>query len=124
MTLAELTHAVEAALAAAVVLAPTVGIIGHALAALPWAWAKTIGNVLNAIAVDFGDLKNARKNAQQSVADPSGGTVALAAAVKTGALVPIGGDTFQAPPGSEKRLESIAPPRMFPPPSDPPKDPS
>lgn len=59
MTLESLVHLVAAGSAAAAVLAPTIGIVGHALAALPWTWAKTIGNVLNAISVDYGDLKNA-----------------------------------------------------------------
>lgn len=67
MTLTEIIHMAEAGAAAAVILAPTIGIIGHALAALPWAWAKTIGNVLNALSVDFGDLKNAKKNADVAV---------------------------------------------------------
>lgn len=118
MTLAELAHYIEIGLAFAAVMAPTLGAIGHALAALPWMGAKTLGNVLNAISVDFGDLKNAAKNAKDAVADPTGGTVALAKAVETGAVVQLEGDTFQAPPGSAARIASVAPPpqRMFPPP--------
>jgi hypothetical protein len=63
MTAQDIVTYVESGLAVAAVLAPTVGLIGHAIAALPWTWAKTIGNVLNAISVDFGDLKDAKKNA-------------------------------------------------------------
>jgi hypothetical protein len=64
MTLPTILHYIEAA----AILAPTIGIVGHAFAALPWVWAKTIGNALNAISVDFGDLKNAAKNAKVDVA--------------------------------------------------------
>lgn len=71
MTLDQLIHYVEAGAAAAAILAPTIGIIGHAIAALPWTWAKTVGNVLNALSVDFGDLKNAEKNAKAAVAAKS-----------------------------------------------------
>lgn len=120
MTPTQILHYIEVGLAFAAVMAPTVGAIGHAFAAMPWTWAKTIGNVLNAISVDFGDLKDSLKNAKQAVADPSGGTVAIADAVKTGALTPIGDDLFQAPPGSRARLESVAPKPMFPPSSVPP----
>jgi len=67
MTTDTLIHTVESALAVGAILAPTIGIIGHALAALPWVWAKTIGNALNAISVDFADLKNAAKNAKVDV---------------------------------------------------------
>lgn len=67
MSPGELAHYVEVWAAAAVVLAPALGIIGHAFAALPWVWAKTIGNALNAISVDFKDLKDAKSNAKIAV---------------------------------------------------------
>jgi hypothetical protein len=67
MTSVELAHYIEIGFATAAVLAPTVGLIGHAFAALPWTWAKIVGNVLNAISVDFGDLKDAKKNADVAV---------------------------------------------------------
>jgi hypothetical protein len=104
MTFAELTRYLEIGLAFAAVMAPTVGAIGHACAALPWTWAKTLGNVLNAISVDFGDLKNALQNAKL------GAAANVAGALKSGALVPIGDDRFQAPPGTEKKIASVAPP--------------
>jgi hypothetical protein len=115
MTADQLLHYIEVGVAFAVIVAPTVGAIGHALAALPWAWAKTLGNVLNAISVDFGDLKNSRKNAKASVVDPTGGTTALAKAIAVGAVQPLGGDLFQAPPGSVERIASVAPPPPDPP---------
>lgn len=71
MTLDQLIHYVEAGAAAAAILAPSVGIIGHAIAALPGTWAKTIGNALNAISVDFVDLANSVKNAKAAVAAKS-----------------------------------------------------
>jgi hypothetical protein len=74
MTSVELAHYVETGLATAAVLAPTVGLIGHAFAALPWTWAKTIGNVLNAISVDFGDLKDAKKNADVAMLKADSGS--------------------------------------------------
>jgi len=64
MTLDTLLHYLEAG----AIIAPVVGIIGHSIASLPWTWAKTIGNALNAISVDFGDLKNAASNAKAAVA--------------------------------------------------------
>lgn len=67
MTIDQLIHYAEVGLAAGAVLAPTIGIIGHALASLPWVWAKTIGNALNAVSVDLGDLKDAKKNAVAAV---------------------------------------------------------
>ena len=69
-SLETILHYIEAA----AILAPTIGIIGHALAALPWKFTKTIGNALNAVSVDFGDLKDAAKNAKAAVdAKKSGG---------------------------------------------------
>jgi hypothetical protein len=120
MNFTQLLHYIEIGVAFAAVVAPTVGAIGHALAALPWAWAKTIGNALNAVSVDFGDLKDSLKNARASVADPTGGTTALAKAVETGTVVAIGEDKFQAPPGSEARLASISAPKPPPPDEGPP----
>jgi hypothetical protein len=67
MTLDQLIHYAEIGLATGAILAPTIGIVGHAVAALPWQFAKTIGNVLNAISVDFGDLKDAATNARIAV---------------------------------------------------------
>lgn len=67
MTLDQLVRYVEAGAATAAILAPTLGIIGHALAALPGVWPKTIGNALNAVSVDFADLKNAKQNAKVAV---------------------------------------------------------
>lgn len=63
----QIKNYLEIGIAAGVVLAPTIGTIGHLLAKLPWVWAKTIGNALNAISVDFGDLKDAKKNAVAAV---------------------------------------------------------
>jgi hypothetical protein len=67
MTIQELVNYVAAGAAAAAILSPAVGAIGHAFAALPWVWAKTLGNLLNAISVDFKDLKDAKQNAQIAV---------------------------------------------------------
>lgn len=64
MTLDQLIHYVEAG----AVIAPLVGLVGHFLASLPFGWAKTVGNILNAVSVDFVDLANASKNAKASLA--------------------------------------------------------
>jgi hypothetical protein len=64
MTLSQITHYLEAAPFVAV----AIGLVGHAFAALPWTWAKTVGNVLNAVSVDFGDLVSSLRNARASVA--------------------------------------------------------
>jgi hypothetical protein len=68
MTSQDLLHYIEAGAAAAAILVPVVGAIGHALAAMPWVWAKTVGNALNAVSLDVGDLLAAAKNAKASVA--------------------------------------------------------
>lgn len=71
MNLTTILHYIEAGAAAAAVLAPTLGVIGHALAALPWYPAKVLGNVLNSISVDFGDFASAAKNAKAAMAPKS-----------------------------------------------------
>lgn len=68
MTLDQLKTYLEIGAAVGVVLAPTIGTIGHIFAAMPWVWAKTLGNALNAVSVDFKDLKDSKKNAQAAVA--------------------------------------------------------
>jgi len=64
MTLESVLHYIEVGVVAGAPIAITAGAIGHALAALPWTWAKVAGNFPNAISVDFGDILNSVKNAK------------------------------------------------------------
>ena len=64
MNAQNLLHYIEVGVVAGGPIALSLGAIGHALAALPWTWAKVAGNFLNAISVDFGDILNSVKNAK------------------------------------------------------------
>jgi len=73
MTLTSLLQTVTAGAASAALLIPLVGGIGHLFAALPWVWAKTVGNILNAVSLDVGDFVNALNNARAAVATKKDG---------------------------------------------------
>jgi hypothetical protein len=59
MTIETLIQAAETGITYGLPLAAAVGVLGHALAAIPNKYAQIVGNALNAVSIDFVDLVKA-----------------------------------------------------------------